>query len=44
VAAKLTNRYDVTFARPASYTPPSRINIEIRDRALRLAAPRWAAP
>jgi len=44
VAAKLTNRYDVTFARPASNTPPSRIEVQLRDRALRLAAPRWAAP
>ena len=44
VAVKLTNRYDVTFARPGSFTPPSRLNVELRDRSLKLAAPRWAAP
>lgn len=44
VATKLTNRYDVTFARPATQTPPSRLDVQMRDRALRVAAPRWAAP
>ncbi len=40
--AALLGRIDVTYGRPASLVPPSRLTVELRDRSLRATAPRWA--
>jgi hypothetical protein len=41
-AAALLGRLDVTYGRPAALIPPSRLSVELRDRSLRVSAPRWA--
>jgi hypothetical protein len=40
-AAAMAARYDVTYGRPASTVPPSKLVVETRDRSLRVTAPRW---
>ena len=37
----MLGRLDVTYGRPSSLVPPSRVSVELRDRTLRLSAPRW---
>jgi hypothetical protein len=41
LAAAMASRYDVTYGRPAALIPPSRLAVEVRDRSLRVTAPRW---
>jgi hypothetical protein len=37
-------RYDVRYARPDSLIPPTRLTVDVRDRALHVVAPQWIAP
>ncbi|MEO8070489.1 MAG: hypothetical protein ABI652_03735 [Acidobacteriota bacterium] len=39
VASALLSRYDVTYGRPDSMIPPSKLSVEVRDRSLRVTAP-----
>jgi len=41
VASAILGRYDVVYGRPDALLPPSRLNVEVRNRALRVSAPRW---
>jgi hypothetical protein len=41
VAAAIMGRYDVVYGRPDALLPPSKLNVEVRNRAWRVAAPRW---
>lgn len=41
IASAMLSRYDVVYGRPAALIPPSRLNVELRHRSLRLTAPRW---
>ena len=41
VAAMITSRYDVTYGRADSLIPPSKVTVEVRDKSLRVTAPRW---
>jgi hypothetical protein len=42
VGSAIMSRYDVVYGRPDSLVPPSRLNVEVRNRAWRVTAPRWA--
>lgn len=42
IATALLNRYDVTYGRPDSMIPPSRLSVEAHDRSLHVAAPTTA--
>jgi hypothetical protein len=42
--AAMLGRLDVTYGRPAALIPPTRVTVELRDRALKLSAPRWPGP
>jgi hypothetical protein len=42
LAGQLLTRYDVTYGRPESLVPPSKLEVTGRDRAWRLQASRWA--
>ena len=42
LSASILNRYDVTYGRPETLVPPSKVSVEVRDKSLRVAAPRWA--
>ncbi|MCC7007908.1 MAG: VWA domain-containing protein [Acidobacteria bacterium] len=44
LSAAMLGRYDVTYGRPESLIPPTRLAVESRNKALRLSAPRWPAP
>jgi hypothetical protein len=44
LSSGILSRYDVTYGRPASLVPPSRLVVETRDRKLRVTAPRWTGP
>ncbi len=44
VATAMASSYEITFGRPDRLVPPSRLEIEARDRALKVVAPRWARP
>jgi hypothetical protein len=41
IAAAILGRYDVVYGRPDALLPPSRLNVEVRDRGWRVSAPRW---
>ena len=41
VAAALTSQYDVTYARPETLIPPSRVTIETRTSSHQVIAPAW---
>ena len=43
LSASILNRYDVTYGRPETLIPPSKLSIEVRDRSLRVTAPRWTS-
>jgi hypothetical protein len=43
VADVILGRLDVTYGRPSSLIPPKRLNVETRDKTLKVSAPRWAA-
>jgi hypothetical protein len=43
VAGAIVNRYDVTYGRPETLIPPSRLSVELRGRKERVTASRWAA-
>lgn len=40
----LLSRYEITYGRPETLIPPSRIEIRARDAVLKVLTPRWAAP
>jgi hypothetical protein len=42
ISANIIGRYDVTYGRPDALVPPSRLSVEMRDRSLRVTAPRWS--
>ena len=44
VANKLNNRYDIMYMRPGSFNAPARLDVQVRNRELRLTAPRWPMP
>ena len=41
VGTALTTQYDLVYARPDALIPPSKLDIQARDKALRVIAPRW---
>jgi von Willebrand factor type A domain len=40
-AAILNSRYDVVYGRPDSLIPPSKIEVEVKRKDVRVLAPRW---
>jgi hypothetical protein len=42
MSSAMLSRYDVTYGRPQSLIPPSRIAVETRDKNLRVVTSRWA--
>lgn len=44
LAATLGAGYEVTYGRPETLIPPSRIEVQARDSALTVVTSRWAAP
>lgn len=44
ISAAITSRYDITYGSPESMIPPSRLSVELRDKTMRLTAPRWPNP
>ena len=42
LAGRLTSQYVVTYNRPDSLVPPSRLDVTLKREGLRLLAPRWA--
>lgn len=44
LARTLGSRYEITYGRPDTLIPPSRIEIQPRDSALTVATSRWATP
>lgn len=43
LAAQLGGRWEITYGRPETLIPPSRLEIDARDPAHQVLAPRWAA-
>ena len=43
-ARAMASSYEITYARPESLIPPSRLQIEVRDNSLKVLAPRWTRP
>jgi hypothetical protein len=41
-ASLLTSQYRLTYSRPESLVPPTRLSVEVRQPNLRVAATRWA--
>jgi hypothetical protein len=41
IGSALMSRYDVVYGRPDALVPPSRLSIEVNNRAWRVTAPRW---
>lgn len=44
VAAAMLGRYDVVYGRPESLIPPTALEVQVRNKAWRVSAPRWPAP
>lgn len=44
LAATLGSRHEITYGRPDTLIPPSRVEIQPRDSALTVVTSRWAAP
>lgn len=42
LARQLTSRWEITYGRPDTLVPPSKLDIQARDAALQVLAPRWA--
>jgi hypothetical protein len=42
LARQLTSRWEITYGRPETLVPPSKFEIQARDAALQVLAPRWA--
>lgn len=40
-AAVLTSRYDVVYGRPDALIPPSKLDVEVKRKDVRVLAPRW---
>jgi hypothetical protein len=43
LAAALTSQYDLTYARPDSLIPPTRLEVSLRQGSGRVVAPSWTA-
>jgi hypothetical protein len=43
LASQLTSRWEVTYGRPDTLVPPSRLEVEARSTDMRVLAPRWVA-
>jgi hypothetical protein len=41
IAAALASQYDVTYARPESLVPPTKLEVSLRQAGPRVLAPRW---
>ncbi|MEO7192912.1 MAG: VWA domain-containing protein [Vicinamibacterales bacterium] len=41
VATALSSRYELTYVRPDSLIPPTRLDVQVRDRSLRVLASKW---
>jgi hypothetical protein len=41
VAQALVKQYDLVYARPDVLVPPSKLDVQTRDKSLRVIAPRW---
>jgi hypothetical protein len=41
LAAQLASRWEITYGRPDTLIPPSKIEVEMRDSSRQVLAPRW---
>jgi hypothetical protein len=44
IATLLTSQYDITYGRPESLIPPTRLEVTARRKDVRVLAPRWTGP
>jgi hypothetical protein len=44
IATLLTSQYDITYGRPESLIPPTRLEVTARRKDVRILAPRWTGP
>ena len=43
LASQLTSRWEVTYGRPDTLVPPSRVEVQARSTDMRVLAPQWVA-